>query len=972
MPYLVEPPPPPPIVRVLESPESNESDSASGQTPTATVANAYLHAIDPAIIPAPSPPELIVTAERLPASTTPDLPAIANAPTAPPSVLGPPLELQPSAWQADPGLTVSLTPLEELGTPSISTWDYPHADAPFTPQPATVSPSQGIDQGTASPSGTSTSDLATMPSSATPEPDRVTSPTSLPELDGLTSHQLPPDSPVHGLSTLPMPSALLEQLERQLTQLPTAQPSSEEQETAEDDDAPASETDLTRPDPIFAPFPSTPSHEPDAIPNAIPDAIEDLPNEDLPEIPDDDRPPLPSLPPDLEFEREDLPELEDSDRPTLPTLPPGLDPEVTDELDEVLPPEDSDRPTLVIPDPSTPPPATEPPIPSDAPIPVEPAQDIVELTADRQDFDETQQVFVAEGNVEMRYQDSILQADRLRVNLVNRLAVADGNVVYIEPGQLLQGDRMEYNFVRREGTVFNASGQTSPTDDPPATPRPADGDLLAEDPESETTEDFLPLTVNSTSSLSIGEGSSIVGQQTGGGVERVRFEAEQIEFYPGGWTATNVRLTNDPFSPPELEIRSNLVTFTRLSPTRSEIRARNPRMVFDQGFSLPLLRDRVIIDDQERSSPLPISIGIDERDRDGVFIERTFEVLNEPLIRVQITPQFYIQRAFDQGFDLSDSSLYGVTGRLDMQLSPTTRLAGQVELTSLNFEEEDYDERIRAQLRISQSINRHTLSFQSAYRDRVFNGSLGSQNVQWSYGLLLTSPTYQLGNTGINLTYQASINRINANIREERREDLLPPRPRTNNRATLTRYEAGFTLSRSFRLWTGEALPATREEGLRFTPTPLVPSLDLITRLQGFTGFYSSGDTQAGITAAIGVRGQLGHLSDDAFDYLAFNLTYSITPEGPKSPFIFDELRDRQVLSGGLVMQLFGPVLIGFQTSYNLTEQEEINTDLLLQYQRRTYSIFLRYSPTRETGSFGLQINDFNWTGVTEPFSESE
>ncbi|TVQ20361.1 MAG: DUF3769 domain-containing protein [Leptolyngbya sp. DLM2.Bin15] len=958
MPYLVEPPPPPPIIRVLESPGSDTSDSASGQTPTATVADAHLHAIDPTIIPAPSPPELIVTAERLPASTTPDLSAIADAPTASPSVLGPPLELQSSAWQADPGLTVSLTPLAELDTPSMTgAWNYPHAGAPFTSQAATVSPTQGL----STLSSTSPSNLAAMPSS-TPAPARIASPTSLPELDGLTSHQLPPDSPVHGLSSLPMPSALLEQLEQQLAQLPTVQPSSDileaptTRETAESDDAPAEEP--PRPAPIFAPFPPIPSQDTDSI--------EGFPNEDLP---GSDRPPLPTLPPDLEFEREALPDLDDRDRPPLPTLPPGLDPE----LEERLPlPGESDRPTLVIPDPSTTPLPETPPA-SGAPAPVTPSQDIVELTADRQDFDEIQQVFVAEGNVEMRYQDSILQADRLRVNLVNRLAVADGNVVYLEPGQLLQGDRIEYNFVRREGTVFNASGQTSPETDAPATPRPPGDPLLADDPDAEPTEEVLPLTVNSAGNFSVGIGLGRLGGQSGGGVQRVRFEAEQIEFYPGGWTASNVRLTNDPFSPPELEIRSNLVTFTRLSETRSEIRARNPRMVFDQGFTLPLLRNRVIIDDQDRGSPLPISFGIDNRDRDGVFIERTFEVLNEPLIRVRVTPQFYIQRAFDQGFNLSDSSLYGVTGQLDMQLSPTTSLAGRVELTSLNFEDDAYDERIRANLRIDQAIDRHTLSFQSAFRDRVFNGSLGFQNVRWTYGLLLTSPTYRLGNTGINLTYQASISRINANIRRERRDDLLPPRSeRDNNRASLTRYQAGFTLSRNFRLWTGEALPATREEGLRFTPTPLVPSVDLITRLLGFTSIYSSGDTQPGVTAAIGVRGQLGHLSRDAFDYLAFNLTYSITPEGPKSPFNFDRLRDRQVLSGGLVVQLFGPVLIGFQTAYNLTEQEEINTDLLLQYQRRTYTILLRYSPSRELGSFGIQINDFNWTGVTESFSGSD
>jgi hypothetical protein len=858
----------------------------------------------------------------------------------PESVLGPPLERRATDWHTMPTLS--------MGTSTTALADL--APVPQPSPPTTITPARW------SPASVPTPFDAPQATA----PDRVGAPTPLPDLETLFTPPLPTDSPAQSLRNLPNPNALFEQFEQQLTQLPLLQPSVDGEDEALSlptlDELPPANT---RPPAETLPLPDRP-----VVPPADPEFVRPDPIfGPLPTVPPRDTlPPLePGLPPEIDAEIDDR-------------LPPRLPPEVEVERDDLPPP--SDRPTLIIPDPSSPPLPEAPPSdrPVSAPPPVTPSQDIVELTADRQDFNEQQQVFVAEGNVEMRYQNSILRADRLRVNLVNRFAIADGNVVYLEPGQLLQGNRIEYNFVRREGTVFNASGQTTPEDDPLATPRAPNGDVvIVTDPETEPREDVLPLEVDSVGSLSIGLGFGRLGGDTGGGVQRVRFEAEQIEFYPDGWSATNVRLTNDPFSPPELELRSNQVTFTRLSATRSEIRARNPRLVFDQGFTLPLLRDRVIIDEQDRGTPLPFSIGIDERDRDGVFLERTFEIINNPVIRVRVSPQFYIQRAFDEGFILSNPDLYGVTGRVDMVLSPTTTLAGRVELTSLRFEDEAYDQRIRANLRIDQQINRHLLSFQSAFRDRVFNGSLGFQTVRWTYGLLLTSPTYRLGNTGINLTYQGSISRINAVIRPDRRDDLLPPRQeRNNNRATLTRYQVGFTLSRPVRLWTGEALPATREEGLRFTPEPLVPFVGLVTRLRGFSSFYSSGDTQPGITAAIGVQGQLGHLSRDAFDYLAFNLTYSITPEGPKSPFNFDRLRDRQVLSGGIVTQLFGPVLVGFQTSYNLTEREEINTNLLLQYQRRTYSIVLQYSPTREIGSFGIQINDFNWRGATEPFSGSE
>ena len=37
----------------------------------------------------------------------------------------------------------------------------------------------------------------------------------------------------------------------------------------------------------------------------------------------------------------------------------------------------------------------------------------------------------------------------------------------------------------------------------------------------------------------------------GGNINRVRFEAEKLEFDSESWRGENVRLTNDPFSPPE-------------------------------------------------------------------------------------------------------------------------------------------------------------------------------------------------------------------------------------------------------------------------------------------------------------------------------------------------------------------------------------------------------------------------------------
>jgi len=55
----------------------------------------------------------------------------------------------------------------------------------------------------------------------------------------------------------------------------------------------------------------------------------------------------------------------------------------------------------------------------------------------------------------------------------------------------------------------------------------------------------------------------------------------------------------------------------------------------------------------------------------------------------------------------------------------------------------------------------HTLALEYSYRDRLFNGSLGFQTVQSSLGGVNLS-RHSLGKTGINLSYQAGAQYINA------------------------------------------------------------------------------------------------------------------------------------------------------------------------------------------------------------------
>ncbi|MEH1969190.1 DUF3769 domain-containing protein [Nostoc sp.] len=601
---------------------------------------------------------------------------------------------------------------------------------------------------------------------------------------------------------------------------------------------------------------------------------------------------------------------------------------------------------------------------------------IVEVTSDRQEYDEQRRIITAVGNVVVRFDGAVVDADRLQVNLDNLIAAGEGNVTLTRGDQVLRGQRFTYNFVQDSGELENGRGEIyvpSAQTDFAFSPTGITAGGVPKRPPSDRIRANQPVSgVSSPGGIDVtiggqADASNIPPPKTGGAVNRLRFEAEQIDFYPQGWQASNVRITNDPFSPPELELRADKVTLTRESPLVDRIRTQKQRLVLDQTVSLPIPLNERTIDRRERDvTPAIVSPGYDGEDRGGLYIERGFPVIDTEKTRWTITPQFLVQRAVQEGTgDLG--ALFAVKTKINSVLSPRAVVEGTGELTS--FDLNKVEDNLRARLGLRQILGTslpHTLNLEYSYRDRFYNGTLGFQTVQSSLGGIITSPVIPLGKSGINLTYQASARYINANTD---RQDLLEP-VRENDRISLGRLQGSASLSRGLLLWQGKPLPPTATEGLRYTANPVVPYLQAIASLTGTSSYYTNGDNQSTLTATVGLQGQIGHFSRPFFDYTAFNISYSQGLNNGLSPFLFDRSVDNKVLSAGISQQIYGPFRLGFQTSVNLDTGKETSTDYILEYSRRTYGITLRYNPVLELGGFSIRISDFNWGGGTDPFTE--
>lgn len=618
-------------------------------------------------------------------------------------------------------------------------------------------------------------------------------------------------------------------------------------------------------------------------------------------------------------------------------------------------------------------------------IPID-SVETVEVIADRQEYDDQREIITAQGNVVMRFSQAVLISDRLEVNLRDRIAVAQGNVVLRRGEQVLRGEKFEYYLVQDRGTIINAGGEVfQPTlrqDTSASLPR--DGTipdralsdrLTANQPLTDVTAtEGVGFSLGSSRDLNILDNNN---NRVGGTINRLRFQADSIDFNADGWQAVNFRITNDPFSPPELEVRADTAEFRQIEPLVSELRTTKSRVVIDQNFSLPLIRNRLVFDGRPRQ-PSIVQFAFDGDERGGLFIQRSFNLISTEKVNWEITPQYFLQKAifpnafgFDRDDDggIFDPSVLGLKTQFGTIFSPRTNIQANATLTSLDFS--DLEDDLRAKFAFNQAIgnlnNPYQFSFESNFRERLFNGSLGFQTVFSSVGGIITSPNIALGKTGINLKYQGSIQNINADT--DRREFLNFGE--NEDRTNLTRYQIAASLNKGFSLWEGKPLPATAEQGLRYTPIPVVPYLRLNTGLTGVSSFYSNSDRQQSLRASIGVQGQIGHFSRKYLDYTGFNVTYYQGFLDDESPFLFDRFADEKVLSLGISQQIYGSIRFGIQTSLNLDESDEISTDYVLEYSRRTHNISLRYNPVLQIGSIDLRINDFNFRGDPQPFDSN-
>ncbi|MFH0877684.1 MAG: hypothetical protein V1863_05625 [Candidatus Omnitrophota bacterium] len=91
------------------------------------------------------------------------------------------------------------------------------------------------------------------------------------------------------------------------------------------------------------------------------------------------------------------------------------------------------------------------------------AKQPITVNGDVVEFKSEGKEVIAEGNVEITYQDNVMTCDRVRVFLDEKLAVAEGNVELIRPEkEELQGEMIIFDFGDQTGSIINPSVRMMP------------------------------------------------------------------------------------------------------------------------------------------------------------------------------------------------------------------------------------------------------------------------------------------------------------------------------------------------------------------------------------------------------------------------------------------------------------------------------------------------------------------------------
>ena len=465
-----------------------------------------------------------------------------------------------------------------------------------------------------------------------------------------------------------------------------------------------------------------------------------------------------------------------------------------------------------------------------------------------------------------------------------------------------------------------------------------------------------------------------------GTISRWRLQARQLRFTAKTFSGDRVGFTNDPFTPAQSWLDSENVVATLMPNGDTVIKAKRNLLRLEDRLGIRVNNQTRIRKQQEVENRWVL--GVDKDDRDGWYVGYRQPIKFGENRVLSIEPQFMLQRAFNGSTDAyplpgepagaSTENQPNKAGDLfGLQLRYSGDLAGfesNARLEMSTFNPENMPDGTRSWGDLSRPValpllGESTLRLFGAYRYRVWNGTLGEQDVYSAYGLSFERTAFlpNWGKLGINYFWRFGGANVQASPFDS--PDL----------ERLWRTNAITSINFVYPLWTGKPAPLTPTQGLANTAVPVIPGLRLNMNVLGTLAYYGDGTNQNTLGFSAGPTLTLGHFVKPFFDYTELTITGGGTLKQGNSPFGFDRAVDLGTVGVGLTQQIAGPLVFSGGVGFNVDGRsgnygEVTNSFIEFRWQRRSYQLGVFYSPYNGLGGIRVRLNDFNFKGPGLPF----
>ncbi len=466
-----------------------------------------------------------------------------------------------------------------------------------------------------------------------------------------------------------------------------------------------------------------------------------------------------------------------------------------------------------------------------------------------------------------------------------------------------------------------------------------------------------------------------------GAVNRWRIQASKLILNKEGWQADKMSFTNDPITPSQVRILAHGVVAKNDKDGDFIIRSNRSRLIFEEQITIPFPRKQKIKKKKELENRW--SIGIDSRDRDGIYVARNMEQMKLfQRYKLSLQPQFMFQRAIlgktnsyiaegksansskvmspAEWFDLVGikGSLFGNQFGWDIDLN--------ADLSTLNtkriFDGSRYWARLNKLIDLPY-FGASEANLFAAYRYKAWNGSLGETDIYTAYGGFVSkSVDLSKGKLSNNFLLRFGIGNYQAEAYKSK--DMI----------NLWRSSVYASLNSKYSLWSGKTKNLDSIDTYRYSPVPIIPGLALNSNISSSFFIYENGDKQGKLSLSAGPTFTLGHLSRPFLDYTKLSLTAGVTLREGESPFSFDKAVDLATVGIGFSQQIYGPLLINTGVQYNIDRGSKyygksINSKVEIAWQRRSYDFSIFYNPYEGVGGIKFRLNDFSFDKTGLPFA---